>query len=144
MANSFQVILPSNIKGNAENKAGQYETTLASTLETPGQWEVAIMNCSYTHSWLNIKQEFHVGILTWDSPQDTEEERTGILGTEKTLGLISATRSCFYERDPTASRVKKRGHPYVMKNLFTIVPGQYNDIKIVIAKLQTKIRTVGS
>ena len=144
MANSFQVILPSNVKGNPDNKPGQYETTLASTLETPGQWEVAIMNCSYTHSWINIQQEFHVGILTWYTADDSEEDRTPILGTAKTLGLVSATRTMFYERDPLASRLKKRGHPYVMKNLFTIVPGQYNDIKTVIGKLQTEIRAVGS
>jgi len=53
LGDQFQVTLPSNVKGNDKNKPGFYETTLATPLDLPGDWEVAIMDLSYQHKWVN-------------------------------------------------------------------------------------------
>ena len=64
LGDQFLVTLPSNVKGNDKNTPGQYETTLATPLDLPGEWEVALIDITYPHSWINLKKEYHIAVLT--------------------------------------------------------------------------------
>ena len=50
ISDEFQVLLPSNVKGNPQNKPNLYETELAKPLDLPGKWDVALINISYPHN----------------------------------------------------------------------------------------------
>ena len=50
LGDPFQVTLPSNVKGNDKNTAGQYETTLDTPLDLPGDWELALIDNTYSHT----------------------------------------------------------------------------------------------
>ena len=50
LSDEFQVLLPSNVKGNPRNKPNLYETDLAKPLDLPGKWDVALINISYPHN----------------------------------------------------------------------------------------------
>ena len=54
LRDEFQVTLPSNVTGLAINTPGAYETTLAYPLELPGTWEVALIDITYPHTWLDL------------------------------------------------------------------------------------------
>ena len=51
--NEFLVILQSNVKGHPRNKPVKFETTQAKPLDLPGDWEVALIDLSYPHNWLD-------------------------------------------------------------------------------------------
>ena len=53
-SNKFQVLLPSNVKGNSKNKPSLYETELAKPLDLPGEWGVALISISYPHNSTNL------------------------------------------------------------------------------------------
>ena len=44
LSDEFQVLLPSNVKGNLKHKPNLYETELAKPLDLPGEWDVALIN----------------------------------------------------------------------------------------------------
>ena len=50
LSDEFQVLLPSNVKGNPRNKPNQYETELAKPLDLPNKWDVALINISDPHN----------------------------------------------------------------------------------------------
>ena len=54
LSDEFQVLLPSNVKGNPRNKPNIYETELAKPLDLPVEWDVALLNISYFHNWTNL------------------------------------------------------------------------------------------
>ena len=87
LGDQFLVTLPINAKGNDKNTPGQYETTLATPLDLPGEWEVALIDITYPHSWINLKKEYHLAVLTIFR-DDEEEQKQHILGDAKTNGLI--------------------------------------------------------
>ena len=64
LSDELQVSLPSNVPGNKSNVTGQYETTLARPLDLPGTWEVALIDITYPHSWVNIDKECVVVLST--------------------------------------------------------------------------------
>ena len=53
-SDKFQVVLQSNVKGNPRNKPSLYETELANPLDLLGEWDVALINISYSHNWKNL------------------------------------------------------------------------------------------
>ena len=64
LGNQFLVTLPSNVKSNDKNTPGQYETTLVTLINLPGEWEVALIDNTYPHSWINLNKEYHLAVLT--------------------------------------------------------------------------------
>ena len=75
LSDEFQVLLPSNVKGNPRNKPNFYKTELAKPLDLPGEWCVALINISYQHNWTNLKKSYQFFLLrrqldTLDEPSN--------------------------------------------------------------------------
>ena len=88
LGDQFQVTLPSNVKVNDKNRAGQYETTLATPLDFPGDWEVALIDITYRNTWININKEYHMAMLTFFNDNETYHMQN-ITGDAKTVVLIN-------------------------------------------------------
>ena len=63
LSDEFQVLLPSNVKGNPRNKHIQYETELAKPLDLPGEWDVALINISYPPNWTHLDKSYKFFLL---------------------------------------------------------------------------------
>ena len=50
VSDEFKVLLASNVKGNLRTKPNQYETERAKPLNLPGEWDVALIDISYSHN----------------------------------------------------------------------------------------------
>ena len=72
LSDEFQVLLPSNVKGNPRNKPNLYETEHAKPLDLPGEWDVALINISYLHNWTNLHKSYPFFLLRRQF--DTEDE----------------------------------------------------------------------
>ena len=152
LPDQFPVTLPSNVPGNATNKPGAYETTLAVPLELPGTWEVSLIDITYPHTWLDLDTECVIGLST-TFPRGHEDD-VDIIGEENSMDLIKElklnvgsylTRSSerllssgANHRNFRVTRVKFR-----VKKTFGIVPGKYK-LKEILDKLQREIRGMGT
>ena len=68
MADNFYVTLPSNVKSYdyfPENTVSNYVTKLASRLTFTGEWEVGLVEMSYTLSWFNVSKKHKILLLYW-------------------------------------------------------------------------------
>ena len=72
LSDEFQVLLPSNVKGNPRNKPNLYETELAKPLDLHGEWDVALINISFPHNWPNLDKSYPFCLLR--RQLDTEDE----------------------------------------------------------------------
>ena len=63
MSDEFQVLLPSNVKGNLRNKPYLYKTELAKPLDLPCEWDVALINILYPHNWTNLNKSYQYFLL---------------------------------------------------------------------------------
>ena len=72
--NEFQVYLPSNVKGNPQNKPYLYETELSKPMDLPGEWDVALINSSYPHNWENLDKSNSYFIFRLNKPDETKSE----------------------------------------------------------------------
>ena len=63
MSDEFQVLLPSNVKGNPRNKPNLFKTELAKPLDLPEEWDVALINISYPHNWTNLEKSYKYFLL---------------------------------------------------------------------------------
>ena len=72
LSDEFQVLLPSNVKGNPKNKPNLYETELAKPLDLPGVWDMALINISYLYNWTNLDKSYPFFLLRRQF--DTEDE----------------------------------------------------------------------
>ena len=87
LSDYFYVTLPSNVKGNDKNTRGQYETILATFLNLPGEWEVALIVITYLDSLINLNK-YHLVVVTIFC--DNEEQQTHHKMTDaKTSGVFS-------------------------------------------------------
>ena len=59
-----QVTLASNVKSNTRNKPADFETALAKPLDLAGEWEVALIDLSYPHNWMNLDKRLYIAVLT--------------------------------------------------------------------------------
>ena len=71
-SDEFQVLLPSNVKGNIKNTPNLYETELAKPLDLPGELDLALINISYPHNWTNLDKSYPFFLLRRQF--DTEDE----------------------------------------------------------------------
>ena len=140
LGDQFQVTLPSNVKGNNKNKPGEYETTLATPLDLPGDWEVALIDITYPHTWINLNKEYHLAVLTIFNDSE-EDQKQHIGGDSKTSGLIRGMDNV--ESFPLrTNRIEAQMEKLYVKNIITIVPGQY-DIQSLVNLIETEIQNVG-
>ena len=72
MGDKFEVTLASNFKSNARNKPADCETALARPLDLPGELEVALIDLTYPHKWINLDKAIYIPILT-DFTQNISE-----------------------------------------------------------------------
>lgn len=154
LRDEFQVYLPSNVTGLDTNKPGAYETTLAYPLELPGNWEVALIDITYPHTWLDLEQECVIGISTVYNRND--EDNVDIVGESNSMKLVKAmkdvesyqqgTNEYMQYRNPAGRwRVQNRQVTidFKVKKTFGIIPKKYKLIEIL-DKLQSEIREIGS
>ena len=87
LGDQFLVTLPSNVKGCDKNTPGQYETTLATPPDLPGEWKVALIDITYPPSWISLKKEYYLAVLTIFR-DDKEEQKQHILGDAKQTALL--------------------------------------------------------
>ena len=59
----FQVLLPSNVKGNPKNKPNLYKTKLAKPLDFPRECDVALINILYPHNWTKFDKFYQYFVL---------------------------------------------------------------------------------
>ena len=60
LGNQFLVTMPSNVKANDKNRPGQYKTTLATPLDLPGEWEVALIDITYPYTSINLNKDIQL------------------------------------------------------------------------------------
>ena len=72
--NEFQVYLPSNVKGNPRNKPYLYDTELFKPMDLPGEWDVTLINISYSHNWENLDKSYSYFILRLKKSDETKSE----------------------------------------------------------------------
>ena len=96
----FQVLLPSNVKGNPRNKPNLYETELAKPLELPGEYDVALINISYPHNRTNLDKSYPFFLLrrqfdTEDKPSnfvpDAEKDQQDLYDVITKVNVFSRT-----------------------------------------------------
>ena len=63
MSDEFQVLLPSNVKGNQRNKPNLFKTELAKPLDLTGEWDIALINISYPYNWTNLDKSYQYFLL---------------------------------------------------------------------------------
>src|SRR6266481_1473725 len=66
MSDNFYVTLPSNVKSFSDNKISNFRTKLASRLIFQDEWEVGLVEMSYTLSWFNISSKQEIFIKTYE------------------------------------------------------------------------------
>ncbi len=71
MEDNFYITLPSNVKSFfPQNKISNYKTKLASRLYLPDQWEVGLVEISYTYSWYNLSTRQKLVLLYSDNGEE--------------------------------------------------------------------------
>ena len=62
----FQIVLPSNASAlnYPNNIPANFKTKLAMPIQLVGEWEMAIVDIQYSHSWINIKKAIKIGLMS--------------------------------------------------------------------------------
>ena len=67
--------LPSNVGHDfLENTVANYTTKLASSIELKGQWEVGLVEMSYTLSWYNVPENLYFSVNYYDAHRLESDE----------------------------------------------------------------------
>ena len=136
MSKEFQVVLPSNVPGNTKNTASQYETTLAKPLNLGPGWEVALIDVTFPHTWVNLLKKCLVVVCALYTLEEAEAIVDSPANEEKTIfarniiGLRTLKKLIIPEN--TVLNTDK---------LFTIPTAEY-DIKSLLAIIQENVRDV--
>ena len=120
LGDQFQVTLPSNVKGHDKNTRGQNETTLATPLDLPGEWEVALIDITHPHSWINLNKEYHLAVPTFFLD---EEQKHHIIGDAKISGVIRGMDDVESVTLQTNYIEPIQVQKFYVKKIITIVPG---------------------
>jgi hypothetical protein len=64
---NFYVLLPSNVKSFPQNTITNFRTRLASRLLLTDDWEVGLVEISYTLSWYNIPKEEEFSLIYYEN-----------------------------------------------------------------------------
>ena len=124
-SDEFQVLQPSNVKGNPRNKPSLYETELAKPLDLPGEWDVALINISYPHNWTNLDKFYQYFLLrfnTGDSDSEfvpeNEKEETDLYNLIQTQAQF---RGWLVDRAPQIPRGN-----YDISKILELIETQFN------------------
>ena len=151
VSNEFPITLPSDVPGPVSNKTGAYETTLAYPLDLAGTWEVALIDVTYPHTWLDLEKECVIGLSAVYGPGEAEED-VDVLPEANSIDLVKALRDVesyhYRTEDSTVSRRSRYRWrnltvKFRVKKTFGIVPGKYN-LTEILDKLQREIRSIGA
>ena len=88
--NEFQLLLSSNVKGHPRYKPVKFETALAKPHYIPGDCDVALIDQSYLHNWLDFDKPLQFLILVTE-PR-LKDEIISAENTEKAF-LYTAVRA---------------------------------------------------
>jgi len=78
MSDNFYVTLPSNVKSFSNNKISNFKTKLASRLILHDDWEVGLVEMSYTYSWYNISTKQELNIKTFEKGLPTKTYKSDV------------------------------------------------------------------
>ncbi len=99
---SYYVTLPSNSRKG--DKLNDYRVHLPYALKMSGQWEVALVQIMYPHSWYNVDAENKQGTLTVSLQKSPEDDDVTLFGAhipsnyyETALELTSAIKRALHE-----------------------------------------------
>jgi len=128
MEDNFYITLPSNVGHTFKNNTiANYTTKLASRLELNGEWEVGLVEMSYTVSWYNEPMPQTITLLYWDQgmPIKYDTEMTIPAGRYDTIDDILyvinelfknlKVRTHFNPMDLPEVRVNKRNRIVTIK-----------------------------
>ena len=90
LRDEFQFTLPSNVTCLATNTPGAYETTFAYQFELPGTWEMALIDITNPHIWLDLDKECVIGISTVYNWND--DNNVDIVGEANSMELVKAVK----------------------------------------------------
>ena len=60
---------------------------MSTPLDLPGDWEVALIDIIYPHTWINLIKEYHMAVLTTFNEFEAYQKQN-MPGDAKTAGLI--------------------------------------------------------
>ena len=112
LSDKLQVTLASNVKSNARNQPADFETALARPLESPEEWEVALIDLSYPHNWVSLDKPLFMAFLT----DPTNDIGKMMLDDDPTPNKQTLYREIISANGP-------RG--MWMRLFFSITPGKY-------------------
>ena len=85
-----------------------YETTLAYPLELPGHWDVALIDNTYPHTWLDLETECVIGISTVYNRNDYNN--VDIVGEANSIELVKALENEESSQEHT-NEIQQYGNP---------------------------------
>ena len=91
LRNEFPVTLPSNVTGLDTNTPGAYQTTLSYPHEQPGTWNVALIDITYPHTWLDLDKECVISISTLYDQNN--QENINIIGEANSMEIVKLIRN---------------------------------------------------
>ena len=81
LSDEFQVLLPSNVKGNPKIKPNLDHTELAKQLDLFGELDVALVNILYPLNWTNLDKSYQFFLLR--RQLNTEDEPSNFVPDAK-------------------------------------------------------------
>ena len=108
LRDEFQVTLHSKVTGLPSNTPGAYETTLAYPLELPCIREVALIDITYLHTWLDLDKKCVLGISTVYNQND--EDNVDIVGETNSMELVKALKDVESYRE-TMNEIQQYSNP---------------------------------
>ena len=88
MEDNFYITLPSNVKSFfLENKISNYKTKLSSRIILPDEWEVGLVEISYTFSWYNLSSDEEIKLLYFENGEI--KKMTSILMLEDMMKYLN-------------------------------------------------------
>ena len=81
---SFYLFLPSN--SNRDNTLNRFVTKLPETIRLNGEWEVSLVEFTYTRSWFNISNREDASVVIYSYPKPDPE--TGKKKLSQTIPLV--------------------------------------------------------
>ena len=81
---SFYLFLPSNT--NEDNTLTKFTTKLPETMRLDGEWEVSLVELTYTRSWFNIGNQKDASVVIYSYPKPDPE--TGKNKLSQTIPLV--------------------------------------------------------
>ena len=93
-SDEFKVLPPRNVKGNLRNKPNLYDTELAKQLDLLGEWDVALINITYSHNWTNLVKPYQFFIMQMHSAENVDDVKFAPDLTNDKQDLFTGVTQC--------------------------------------------------